>query len=182
MKCPSCQGELKGIDYRGILIDECEDCKGRWFDNDELRKAKDKTDDDLRWLDFDPFGEEADKYKTPYEGKVCPRCSVKMVSLTYQDSGVIIDKCNNCQGVWLNRGEFEKVVDYLEEIVVTEPLSDYIRDTEKQFWEIFTGPEGRISEIKDFLAILKLLEMRIAVENPKLAEKWQKIYRYSPLK
>ena len=66
--------------------------------------------------------------------------------------------------------------------MVTEPLSDYIRDAQKQFWEIFTGPEGRISEIKDFLAILKLLEMRMAVENPKLVKKWRKIYRYSPLK
>ena len=44
MKCPDCNSELKQIDCKGIMIDECVGCKGKWFDRGELRKAKDSAD------------------------------------------------------------------------------------------------------------------------------------------
>jgi len=182
MKCPDCHKELKPIDCKGIQIDECVKCKGRWFDRDELRKAKDRQDNDLRWLDFDPFGKDAEKLSVASEGKICPKCSVKMSSLKYMDSKVVIDKCLNCKGVWLNPKEFDKVIRFLEDKVSTETAKEYVKDTFKQFIEIFTGPEGVISEVKDFLAILYLLELRIAVENPLLVETSQKIYQSTPFK
>jgi Zn-finger nucleic acid-binding protein len=46
---------LRRTDYHGIRRDECPRCLGRWIDRDELRRAKGRTDRDLRWLDFDPF-------------------------------------------------------------------------------------------------------------------------------
>lgn len=182
MKCPACQGKLEPIDCKGIEVDECVSCKGRWFDRDELRRAKDKEDDDIRWLDFDPFGEDAEKLSVPSEGRICPKCSKQMSSLKYSASGIIIDKCSSCGGIWLDHGEFERIVKYLEDLVLTKPAGQYTKDTFKQFVEILTGPEGVISEAKDFLAVLNLLQMRIAVENPKVAESAQKIYQYTPFK
>ncbi len=181
MKCSDCQSELKQIDYRGIKINECENCKGRWFNKEELRKAKDKTDDDLRWLDFDPFGEEG-KSKVAKRGKKCPECSEEMDTLTYNDSKVKIDKCPKCEGVWLDHGEFEKIIKYLEKIIITESSSEYAKDVLKQFLEIATGSESKASEVKDFLVVLKLLEQRTAAENPKIANLLNKIYQYSPFK
>lgn len=110
MKCPNHNAALGQINYRGILIDECPTCKGRWGDRDELRKAKDSTDDDLRWLDFDPFGTEAGRFEVPSKGLLCPKCSTKMVSLTYETSKVTIDKCLQCHGIWLDHGEFEAII------------------------------------------------------------------------
>ena len=39
MDCPCCNIELKKKMVDVIEIDECERCKGLWFENDELRKA-----------------------------------------------------------------------------------------------------------------------------------------------
>lgn len=182
MKCPDCQQTLKPIDYKGIEIDECIKCKGKWFDRDELRKAKDRTDDDLRWLDFDPFGKDAEQLSLASEGKACPKCSKKMSTLKYMDSKISIDKCPNCKGVWLDPGEFVKIIRFLEDRICTETAKTYVKDTFKQFTEIFKGPEGTVSEIKDFLAILYLLNLRIAVENPELAKTAQKIYQFTPFR
>lgn len=180
MKCPDCKSKLQQVNCKGIIIDECIKCKGKWFDRDELRKAKDRTDDDLRWLDFDPFGEDAEQLSVAAEGKVCPKCSKKMLSLKYIDSKVIIDKCICCKGIWLDPGEFAKIIRYLENKVCAKTEAEYLKDTFKQFTEVFTGPEGLISEVKDFLAVLYLLELRIAVEHPHLAKASLRIYQSTP--
>ncbi|MDD5677255.1 MAG: zf-TFIIB domain-containing protein [Kiritimatiellae bacterium] len=180
MKCPDCKNELQPFDSKGIEINECVKCKGKWFDRDELRRAKDSADGDLRWLDFDPFGEDTEQLSVASEGKVCPRCSKKMLSLKYVDSKVVIDKCASCQGIWLDPGEFAKIIRYLEKKVCTETATEYVRDTFKQFIEVFTGRKGLISEVKDFLAVLYLLELRIAAQHPNLAKSSQQIYKSTP--
>lgn len=180
MKCPDCKGELSEVDCKGIMINECVKCKGKWFDRGELRRAKDRADEDLRWLDFDPFGDDARQLSKPSEGKICPKCSGMMLSLEYMDSKVVIDKCPNCRGIWLEPGELTKIILYLENKVNTETTKEYAKDTFKQFIQIFTGRDGIISEVKDFLAIFYLLQLRISVEHPKLAKASQKTYESVP--
>lgn len=180
MKCPDCQNELEQTDFRGIKIDECGACRGRWFDRGELAKAKDSTDEDLRWLDFDPFGETAAQFKVSTAGGECPKCSKGMASLAYEKSGVILNKCRTCEGVWVHHGEFEKIIRYLENLVVTESSAEYAKDSFKHFLEIATGSEGVTSELKDFLVVFKLLEKRFGVEHPNIAAATNKIYQFLP--
>ena len=181
MKCSKCQSELEEINFRGIKVNECIDCQGRWFDRGELRKAKDNTDEDLRWLDFDPFDAKSDRfYVVLKEGGACPKCAENMATLTYANSGVFIEKCQQCEGVWLQDGEFKKIITFLENIITTESASEYVVDSLKQFLEIVTGPEDRTSEVKDFLVILKLLKLRAAVEHSQIAATTNKIYQYLP--
>jgi len=182
MKCPNCGKELAAVDCNGFEIHECAGCNGRWFDRGQLRKAKDSEDDYLRWVDFDPFGKDAEGLSVVSDGKECPGCSRKMMTLTYSKSGVLIDKCPDCQGVWIDSGEFEKIIKYLESVIHSETARDYTIDSFKQFVEILTGPKGAGSETKDFLAVLNLLEMRIAAEHPKLTETLQSIYKNIPFK
>lgn len=163
---PNCKHNLKDIDYKGIVIDECENCKGKWFDRDELRKAKDRTDDDLRWLDFDLFDEKPNEFTSTPSQKKCSKDDSDMRSLTYEDSKVVIDKCNKCESVWLDNQEFEKIIKYLEHIVISKPASEYDNEVVKEFAEILTGPESTISEIKDFLSVMNFFTIRLAVENP----------------
>jgi len=182
MRCPDCQSELHATGYRGIRIDECPACRGRWFDRDRLREAKDRTDDDLRWLDFDPFGEEAIPYEIRSDGRQCPRCSVTMGSITYETSGVVIDKCGRCHGIWLNHGEFESIVAHLQRIVSSETASQYVEEAGKQAARIPTTPEGPVAGVRDFVAVLKLLEQRLAVEHPNIANAVQALYGLSPFR
>jgi Zn-finger nucleic acid-binding protein len=182
MNCPDCNAELKHSYCPSIIIDECVKCRGKWFDRDELLRVKDSVDDNLRWIDFDPFGKDAEKLSVASKGKKCPKCSTTMQSLEYMDSKVNIDKCPACKGVWLDPGEFAKIIKYLENKVCTETAQEYAKDTFKQFMEIFTGHEGVISEVKDFLAVLYLLQTKIAVEHPHLAAASQKIYQSTPFR
>jgi hypothetical protein len=105
-----------------------------------------------------------------------------MTSLEYAPSQVIVDRCDQCQGVWLNHDEFERIVNHLEEVASRKTVSEYAGEASKQFVEIVTGPEGTMSEVRDFLAVLHLLKLRIAVEHPRIAEAANKVYAASPLK
>lgn len=40
---------------------------------------------------------------------VCPKCGGAMRA--YERSGVIIDQCGECRGIFLDRGELERLVD-----------------------------------------------------------------------
>ncbi|MGI9657527.1 MAG: zf-TFIIB domain-containing protein [Gaiellaceae bacterium] len=165
MNCPNCGGSLEHHDLDGVSIDECGQCRGRWFDRDELRQAKDKQDPDLVWLDFEPFGADAESLSVPSEGKPCPKCSERMKSLRYRESGVVIDKCVNSEGVWLDHKEFERIVDYLDKTVNSTSAREYAGKTFQQLLQIFSGPEGPVSETKDFLAVYRLLRQRLLVED-----------------
>lgn len=182
MECPDCRATLGQIDFRGIAILECPRCKGRWFPRDALNAAKNRTDEDLRWLDFDPFGKEADKFRVSSKEKRCPEDLGKMESLTYETSGIVIEKCPRCRGIWLQHGEFEKIVKYLETEADTESASNYAKDAFREFLKIGTGEKSKRAEIRDFLVVMKLLEERIAAEHPTLAAAAEKIYEYWPLK
>lgn len=39
----------------------------------------------------------------------CPKCQAPMRS--YERSGVTVDQCTECRGIFLDRGELEKLVD-----------------------------------------------------------------------
>jgi len=39
----------------------------------------------------------------------CPKCNVNLVMSDRQ--GIEIDYCPNCRGVWLDRGELDKIIE-----------------------------------------------------------------------
>jgi len=43
------------------------------------------------------------------EGLICPKCHGEMRS--YERSGVTVDQCSDCRGIFLDRGEIERLVD-----------------------------------------------------------------------
>src|SRR5918998_6181310 len=42
-------------------------------------------------------------------GLTCPKCQGQMRS--YERSGVTVDQCSECRGIFLDRGELEKLID-----------------------------------------------------------------------
>ena len=37
----------------------------------------------------------------------CPKCGMELVEINYK--GIKVDKCSECEGVWLDAGELETV-------------------------------------------------------------------------
>ena len=96
------------------------------------------------------------------------------------ESKVVIDKCPDCKGVWLHHGELAKIVMYLKDLVDTASAGELAKDTFKEFLKIFTFHEDVASEVKDLFAVFYLLEARIAVDHPVLADTVQRVYQTAP--
>jgi len=182
MKCPICFINLKRESFHGVFVYHCEKCKGIWFDKDELKKAKDNTDNNLRWLNFDLFEEKVGKYHTSASERKCPVDATKMLQQKYAKSNVIVDTCPSCQGVWLDNNEFGKIIKYLHNKIYSESSKEYSSVLLKQLMEVATGKEDKISEINDLLAVSRILETRLAVEHPWSIKLYQFLYQNLPFK
>ena len=91
-----------------------------------------------------------------------------MTTVHYGESPVLADICSECEGVWLDRDEYDRIVAYLQNVVSTQTASDYLKDVREEFTEILAGPEGPVSEINDFARVLYLLQLRFVIEHPRL--------------
>lgn len=165
MVCPYCKINLQEIIFCNAGVNYCSECLGLWFEKDELRQAKDEKDKELNWLDIDLWQDKA-KFKIAPGQKLCPSCRLPLYEVEYGESGIKVDVCNICQGIWLDRGEFKKIIQYLKKRADYEILNNYLKNLRQEFWEIFTGPETLREEISDFLTILKLLNYKFAVQHP----------------
>jgi Zn-finger nucleic acid-binding protein len=181
MNCPRCKIAMKKRNIKDIKIDECPKCKGIWFDQGELRKAKDQTDPDLNWMDFEIWKHE-DRFNLSAKPIQCPKCNIEMAAIQYGDTNVEIDYCSKCRGTWLDEGEFGKIIDALTDELGTKSVSDYIKSSLEEAKEIITGPEGLVSEWKDFITVLRMFEYRFFVENPKLLKAVKAIQEVSPFR
>ena len=168
-KCPMCNTLLELTLVSGVEIDYCPKCYGLWFQEDELREAKDEKDRNLRWLDIDLW-KDASKLKIARGQKLCPEDSLPLYEVRYGDSDVKVDVCSICRGTWLDRGEFKNIILYLKEKGQHEVLYNYVKNLKEELWEVFSGPELLKEEILDFLAILKLLSYKFAVQHPNIAQ------------
>jgi Zn-finger nucleic acid-binding protein len=181
MKCPSCNTDLKSKMLEDVEVDECNNCKGIWFEEDELRKAKDSADSDLNWMDFEIF-KQKDKSQARAKNLACPQCSQALVAVDYADTGVEIDCCPKCKGTWLDKDEFKKVIGALTNELLTKSFSEYIKASIEEAKEIITGPESFVSEWKDFTTVFRMMQFRLFTENPKLLDKVITIQIMNPIK
>jgi len=164
MLCPYCKIKLEKAIFYKTEVDYCPRCLGLFFEEDELRQAKDEKDKNLAWLDIDLW-KELRKFKISYGIRLCPACRLPLYEVYYGDSGIIVDVCNLCHGIWLDRGEFKKIIDYLKEKADWILLHQYGKALKEEFWEIFMGPESFREEVVDFLIILKLLNYKFLSQH-----------------
>ncbi|MDD2913477.1 MAG: zf-TFIIB domain-containing protein [Candidatus Pacebacteria bacterium] len=167
-KCPRCNIPLLGRLFHNIEVDNCPKCLGLWFEEDELRLAKDDKDRELRWLDINLWDEET-QFRISSGIRLCPSCRVPLYEVRYGSSDVIIDVCSLCKGIWLDNGEFKGIIDWLKAKANREILDNYTENLLKEFGEIFVGPETTKEEILDFLMVLKLLNYKVLVKHPNLS-------------
>ena len=110
MHCPRCSTDLKPTnldlkEYGVVVIDICPDCKGSWCDKGELDQLDDSTRTNVENIEFRAHGESDHNLK-------CPSCDSNLEAVTPKDTDkVVVDRCPNCAGFWLDVGELEKMQD-----------------------------------------------------------------------
>jgi Zn-finger nucleic acid-binding protein len=101
MKCPKCknsdlkENRVKGHEFR---VDLCRDCKGIWFDRNELESLLKIS---VKTLKIPPQAR-----KQPFD---CPRCRRPLYAFSYPQTMVIVDMCAQCEGLWLDADEFKEI-------------------------------------------------------------------------
>ena len=69
----------------------------------------------------------------------CPSCGGELVELERSD--VRIDACRNCRGVWLDRGELDRIIERERQVVDAADDDDFMRE--------MTG-HGKASKKQDY--------------------------------
>ena len=117
------------------------------------------------------------------EGAIkCPTCTTATVGIEYGHTGVNVDYCTNCQGVWLDQDELPKIIEALEHEVNEKTFSEYVHESIEEAKDLITAPESFISEWKDLSSVFKLMQYRLYVEKPELVETITNLNRLNPLK
>ena len=127
MRCPNCDSGLRTITYEGIQIETCSGCGGEWLDESELGHVN-----RAREVRFDKEERRAVAEATRIKGVklddvdrdlTCPKCGGQTDAVNYGgDTGIIIDRCTSCGGIWLGATELEKIQ------MVVEGWQDGLKD------------------------------------------------------
>ena len=181
MECPLDGTTLEVHPVHTIDVEECPQCKGLWFEQGELSKAKDEADPDLNWLDFDLWSD-GEFFRTEWSNQVCPLCGKVMATISYANTGVTVEYCVEGHGIWLDNGEFQAIIKALEEETLSMDSTDYAKASLNEAKELVLGDEGFSSEWKDFHTVTRMLQYRLLAENPKLAELLVALQTSTPFK
>lgn len=118
MKCPRCMNQLKPVSLEDIVLDVCEACEGIWFDKNELETICRLEEQQLLSSEISKSLVKDHHFsQTAYKDRLlCPRCSAPMKSYIYSyDSGICLDNCQLCGGIWVDDGELKEIIDYIYE-------------------------------------------------------------------
>lgn len=119
MKCPQCSAALSPMKYEGVNVHTCNKCGGEFVGPKEIQcivKTREMVFGDHL---HDLFNAHQPAFGAP-AGEVnrdldCPACKGPMRLISYAgDSGIAVDRCDSCGGLWLDHEELEKVQGIME--------------------------------------------------------------------
>jgi len=112
MKCPNDNAELYQVKIEShygqpILLEQCKECGGIWFDETELFSARNGEAEKIEVFDskslWTPTNMERRVLRCPLDESELFRFRDR-----YFLKGIILERCPSCNGIWLNRGDFTK--------------------------------------------------------------------------
>jgi len=107
MKCPNCQTNLSSSEYLSIPIETCSNCGGMWFEKSELDQVEDTI------FDQDELKNSLLTH-VKHSSKQCPVCENALNEFKYRWEELLLDYCPQDHGYWLDKGEIEKVLIYIQ--------------------------------------------------------------------
>jgi hypothetical protein len=108
MICPVCKEPLVVLELEQIEIDYCTGCEGVWLDAGELELLLETEQGRARLISL--LIEDNTIKEKSYP---CPICSRKMKKVFVgEERKILIDKCKKNHGLWFDKGELKKVVEF----------------------------------------------------------------------
>ncbi|MFN8641197.1 MAG: zf-TFIIB domain-containing protein [Candidatus Binatia bacterium] len=105
MTCPKCTGALQAVRVGTTEVDRCPQCGGVWCDDHELQTLLDGPRQALAAL-RGGAGDELDQRPA-----ICPRDGARLTRMfSSRTRTVTVDACPDCQGIWLDGGELDRLV------------------------------------------------------------------------
>ena len=92
-----------------------------------------------------------------------------MVSVIFGKSSILVDWCPQCHGMWLDRGEFEGITDYLKDelgSMHTKEIEQHLAADAQKI--VSGGPESRLDELRDAKAEISALVIAEVFKHPAL--------------
>ncbi len=107
MNCPCCKIKLNRIQYEGLNIRQCKDCHGHLVTNSRLssiQTRRRRSEDDL-------LHEVVNEGPDTIEKLRCPACLRRMEKREKKIGSLrfFVDRCLDCQHIWLDKGELAKL-------------------------------------------------------------------------
>lgn len=128
INCPACQVPMVFVRTHShynipILLEQCKNCGGIWFDTEELFSVHYESTKDLEPVDSDLLVSDS-LLKT--EQLVCPRDKVSLRRFTDQilPEKILLESCPSCHGFFVNMSHFS---DYLS-LRKTKPQPKVFKD------------------------------------------------------
>ena len=114
LKCPRCREDLQSLKLGSTIARECAQCGGLWLDPDSLQTLANAGEENAAVVSVlaarVPLAASAPDVVRYIP---CPRCDKLMNRSNFaRSSGVILDVCKS-HGVWLDRGELQRVLDFI---------------------------------------------------------------------
>ncbi len=120
-QCARCSVPMVEIKYSpslDIMIDYCRDCGAVWLDGNEL--------DQLVAGSADPGSVKMKVARAMFELRknanqptltlACPNCNTQTLRAFETSEGVTIDMCDDCKGMWFDKGEIATTVELSSDI------------------------------------------------------------------
>jgi Zn-finger nucleic acid-binding protein len=169
--CPACGARLDLYSLLSIEFEGCPKCHGLWLDPDELRKLKNKVGiGELHWLNSEV--DNIEHVAAVQTKRVCPRKDGgQLLSVVFGKSSIVLDWCPKCRGMWLDRGEYDKIIDYLRNEAGNATLQDVEKEIADNVRRLFqSGPESPFAELADIAAAVTALINFTIFEHPKMSK------------
>jgi Zn-finger nucleic acid-binding protein len=116
LKCPRCAELLQSLHLGTTMVRECAACGGLWVNPGTLQKLCDAREEHAGVVSA--LAVRMPKNTAPTDTVryiPCPQCTKLMNRVNFaHSSGVILDVCKT-DGVWLDRGELQRVMGFVEQ-------------------------------------------------------------------
>ena len=90
------------VNKEAVMPDKPSEKEQEYFARMEYERRKKTEDEKQRQL-----AEEQKKKLKELHYMRCPKCGMQLIEIDYR--GMKVDKCSNCEGIWLDAGELEAV-------------------------------------------------------------------------
>jgi Zn-finger nucleic acid-binding protein len=149
MNCPNDNTEMSQVKIENhygqpILLEQCKECGGIWFDEMKLFSARNGEAEKIEVLDSKNLWTPTNMVKRI---RKCPLDQSELYRFKdrYFLKGIILERCPSCNGIWLNRGDFTKFQHARQEIKRSKDRSSEDKRLEEDIKSILSAHRAETS-------------------------------------